>query len=91
METVSGNVWIEGPRVRGEKEGDVSDIWAMGAMTSGEAEADSEYEYTDEEGRWGVRCVESIPPSGWNSGEVGDGGTVWCGPAVLRSEIHRSR
>lgn len=44
METVSGTVWSEGPRVRGENEGDVSDICVLEAMGSGEAgtETDSE-------------------------------------------------
>lgn len=45
MEVRSGRVWIEGPRVRGENAGDVSDICALGGRISGEAEAEAESEY----------------------------------------------
>lgn len=40
VEGTSGKVCADGPRVRGEKDGDVSQTWAFGGRISGEAEAE---------------------------------------------------
>lgn len=83
MDGISDNVCTEGRRVRGENEGDTSDICPLGGRISGEP--DSEYEYTEDGGRCGGWLKVSTP-SAKNSGDGGDGGAaVLVVPSVLMS------